>query len=159
MDHLYNEHHDGRSNIGDSSPAERIRHHSQPQLTLGCFDEDDSATDGKRKREISSPSCDSYPDGDSITTPARKTRRLVISDEAGVECFYLVRFKEMQQSACKIMGKAFVKFVEPKKQSHYPYSKGDIAAPPWWPDTKGNRSVRHKEPDHLLRPGELRYAL
>jgi hypothetical protein len=81
---------------------------------------------------------------------------LVIGDEAEVERFYFVRFKDMQQSSCKVMGKAFVKLVEPKKQTHHPYTKGDVKAPPWWPDTKGENSVRHKEPDHLLKPGRLR---
>jgi hypothetical protein len=71
-----------------------------------------------------------------------------------VEQFYNVRFKDMQQSSCKVMGKAFVKLVEPKKQTHHPYTKGDAKAPPWWPKSTGDNHVRHREPDHLLRPGE-----
>jgi hypothetical protein len=64
----------------------------------------------------------------------------------------------MQQSACKIIGKAFVKLIEPKKQTYYPYTKGNAQAPPWWPDTKGKGSVRHKEPDHLPKLGEFQYS-
>lgn len=78
---------------------------------------------------------------------------LTIGDDEQVEAFYLVRFKDMQQSACKVMGKAFVKLVEPKKQTHHPYTGGDSKAPPWWPNTTGENCVRHKEPDHLLKPG------
>jgi hypothetical protein len=80
----------------------------------------------------------------------------MIGDEAEVERFYTCRFKDMQQSSCKVMGKAFVKLVEPKKQTHHPYTKGDDRAPPWWPPTSGddNVKVRHKEPDHLLKPGK-----
>ena len=79
--------------------------------------------------------------------------RLLIGDEAEVERFYVASFKDMRQSSCKVISKAFVKFVEPKKQSH---TKGDTSAPPWWPDTRGDQPVRHKEPDHLLKPGKLR---
>tara|TARA_R110002060_G_scaffold23587_3_gene32033 strand:+ start:442 stop:981 length:540 start_codon:yes stop_codon:yes gene_type:complete len=77
-----------------------------------------------------------------------------IGNEAQVTEYYRVRFSNMQQSACKVMGKAFVKLVEPKKQTHHPYTKGDEKAPPWWPNTKGENCVRHKEPDHLLKPGK-----
>lgn len=59
----------------------------------------------------------------------------------------------MQQSACKVMGKAFVKLVEPRKQTHHPYTGGNDKAPSWWPPTIGEGAVRHKEPDHLLKPG------
>jgi hypothetical protein len=44
--------------------------------------------------------------------------------------------------------------VEPKKQTHHPYTKGDEQAPSWWPNTTGPNNVRHKEPDHLLKPGK-----
>ncbi len=88
-------------------------------------------------------------------TPSVQKQTLVIGNEAEVEKFYTQRFKDMQQSACKVMGKAFVKLVEPKKQTHHPYTKGNDKAPPWWPNTQGDNNVRHREPDHLLKPGKL----
>ena len=90
-----------------------------------------------------------------ILVPVQKAHQLRIGDSAKVEKFYACRFKDMHQLSCKVIGKAFVKLVEPKKQSHYPYTKGDSKAPPWWPPTTGddNVRVRHKEPDHLLKPG------
>lgn len=96
-----------------------------------------------------------------ITIPTQKTEPLVIGQSDKVEQYYVVRFKDMQQSACKVMGKAFVKLVEPKKQTHHPYTGGNAGAPPWWPPTTGENGVRHKEPDHLLKPGKslcLRYV-
>ncbi|PVH69813.1 hypothetical protein DL98DRAFT_391990, partial [Cadophora sp. DSE1049] len=78
---------------------------------------------------------------------------LSIGNEGEIEEYYLGRFKDMTQSACKIMGKAFVRLVEPKKRTLHPYTKGDERAPPWWPPTSGENSVRHKEPEHLLKPG------
>ncbi|KAI6715741.1 hypothetical protein JHW43_001688 [Diplocarpon mali] len=81
---------------------------------------------------------------------------LRIGDAAEVERYYTIRFKDMQQSACKVMGKAFVKLIEPKKQTHHPYTKGDDKCPPWWPNTKGEDHVRHREPDHLLKRERVR---
>ncbi|ESZ90784.1 hypothetical protein SBOR_8832 [Sclerotinia borealis F-4128] len=95
-------------------------------------------------------------DESSEDTPSsiveRKTMQLRIGDEDEVEKFYSCRFKDMQQFSCKVMGKAFVKLIEPRKQTHYPYTKGAEKSPPWWPPTFGEFSVRHREPDHLRKP-------
>lgn len=61
----------------------------------------------------------------------------------------------MQQTSCKLISKAFIKLIEPRKQTRFPYSKGNTTTPPWWPNTMGQHSVHHKEPDHLPRQGEL----
>ncbi len=82
-----------------------------------------------------------------------QTHDMEIGNDGQVYAYYFVRFKDMQQSACRIVGKAFVKLMEPKKQTHHPYTKGDKKAPPWWPNTTGDNCVRHKEPDHLRKPG------
>ncbi|KAI1006707.1 hypothetical protein K3495_g1511 [Podosphaera aphanis] len=87
--------------------------------------------------------------------PVTKTQPLTIGNDAEVERFYFIRFKDMQQSSCKVMGKAFVKLVEPKKQTHHPYTGGNSKAPLWWPPTEGENAVRHKEPDHLLKPERI----
>ncbi|KAF8858628.1 hypothetical protein BDZ45DRAFT_393465 [Acephala macrosclerotiorum] len=98
-------------------------------------------------------------DDTPVPIPVRKTQQLMIGDEHAVEKVYQTRFKDMQQSACRVMGKAFVKLIEPKKQKHYPYTKGDDKAPPWWPKTIGENRVRYKEPDHLLRPERIRLLI
>ncbi|RKF57683.1 putative ydr124wp-like protein [Golovinomyces cichoracearum] len=84
-----------------------------------------------------------------------KTQPLIIGNDADVDRFYFIRFKDMQQSSCKVMGKAFVKLVEPRKQTHHPYTGGNDKAPSWWPPTRGENAVRHKEPDHLLKPERI----
>ena len=80
-----------------------------------------------------------------------------ISDRPAIRAFYERCFKDFQQQGCKIFGKAWVKMMEPKKQSNHPYVKGNQTgkAPPWWPPTQGNKdeAVRHKEPDHLGKGG------
>ena len=93
-------------------------------------------------------------DDTPVPIPVKKSQTLRIGDTAEVEKFYFTRFKDMQQAACKVMGKAFVKLIEPKKQTHHPYTKGDDKKPPWWPITQGEHGVRHREPDHLLKPGK-----
>lgn len=85
--------------------------------------------------------------------PTRRFQDLLIGNTNEVEQFYFTRFKDMQQSSCKIMGKVFVKLLEPKKQTHYPYTKGAAQKPPWWPACTDSTGVPHREPDHLLKPG------
>lgn len=145
--------HRKQSSSGDSSSG-RSRRQLQRQSRSADSDEEDSGTSGKRKRPRPSLYQGRYVDNDNTPVPVQKTQQLVIGEEREVEQFYYGRFRDMQQSSCKIIGKAFVKLVEPKKQTHHPYTKGDIKAPPWWPDTKGENAVRHKEPDHLLKPGK-----
>lgn len=55
-------------------------------------------------------------------------------------------FDEFQQIPCKMIAKQWIKIIEPKKQSQYPYNGGDKFKPTWWP-----KEVRHKEPDHLKK--------
>lgn len=89
--------------------------------------------------------------------------QLRIGDEEAIWDFYEQRLKDCQQNACKLMAKAWIKIIEPKKQSSHPYTKGEETAPDWWPkpyfDRNGTkRAVRHKEPDHL-RKGERLHLL
>lgn len=90
-----------------------------------------------------------------MMTQNMRYRNLRISDTAEVTKFFEGRFREMQQASCKIIAKAFVKVVEPKKQTNHPYTGGAKRAPEWWPPlpTDNNLGVKHKEPDHLLKPG------
>ena len=84
-----------------------------------------------------------------------------LDDEKVLEAWYEDQFWHMQQIPCKIIAKAWIKAVHPKKQGKFPYNggkrakelkgtddfeykRGQIAKPDWWP-----RKVRHQEPDHL----------
>ncbi|CAK7227762.1 hypothetical protein SEUCBS140593_006685 [Sporothrix eucalyptigena] len=90
--------------------------------------------------------------------PVRVTRPtkipVQISDEQVIWNIYDQRFRGLQQTACKLIAKAWVKLVEPKKQSTHPYTGSDEKAPDWWPKPWGttrDEKVRHKEPDHLYK--------
>ncbi|KAI1376790.1 hypothetical protein F4677DRAFT_445112 [Hypoxylon crocopeplum] len=90
----------------------------------------------------------------AAASPTPSKRGITIGDDKAVWGFYEERFKSIQQSACKLIAKAWVKAVEPKKQSTHPYTGADEKAPDWWPKPWGpnkEHKVRHKEPDHLYK--------
>nr|CDI54426.1 conserved hypothetical protein [Melanopsichium pennsylvanicum 4] len=72
---------------------------------------------------------------------------ITLSTEAARTAFLELRFGQLQQSVCKTVAKAWIKIIEPKKQTRCPYNKGESGKPDWWPT-----GVRHKEPDHLMKP-------
>lgn len=72
---------------------------------------------------------------------------VTLATEAERTAFFQLRFGQMQQGMCKTVAKAWIKIIEPKKQTHCPYNKGEEGKPEWWP-----AGVRHKEPDHLMKP-------
>ncbi|MCJ1435110.1 hypothetical protein MMC27_004480 [Xylographa pallens] len=86
-----------------------------------------------------------------------------ISDSDALEKFYRTRFIQMQQIPCKVINKAWIKVVQPKKQARHPYNggkkaaaagepgNGDLTRPDWWP----REGCRHKEPDHIQKKERL----
>lgn len=121
-------------------------------------DEDGSTSARKRARYPDQYRQRSIDDA-AVPVPIQRTQQLRVGDDEEVEKLYAIRFKDMQQWSCKIMGKAFVKLVEPKKQTHHPYTKKEEGAPDWWPRGNGDNKVRHKEPDHLLKPGISQFII
>ncbi|KAM7202130.1 Protein of unknown function (DUF2841) domain containing protein [Naviculisporaceae sp. PSN 640] len=88
---------------------------------------------------------------ETMPPPAKKIP-LMIGNSDAVWQFYLDRFKGIQQNACKLIAKAWIKTVAPKKQSTHPYTGKNI--PSWWPKPWGKtqfEEVRHREPDHLKK--------
>lgn len=118
-----------------------------------------SETSGHRRRlRLPRENVDDWNfDGFSSKTPIetssfrRNIFQLKIADEQEVERFYVTRFEDLQITACTLIANTFIKVLEPKKFLFFPYSKGNISAPPWWPATK---SVRHREPPELLENGK-----
>jgi hypothetical protein len=70
-----------------------------------------------------------------------------LENAASRTAFLELRFSQLQQGMCKTVAKAWIKIIEPKKQTRCPYNKGEEGKPAWWPE-----GVRHKEPDHLMKP-------
>ena len=82
----------------------------------------------------------------STPSPPMHTLNLALT---AIDDYYVSRFAGLQQATCKLVVKAWIKVIEPKKQMKFPYNKGEDLRPAWWPE-----GVRHREPDHLSKTGE-----
>ncbi|EEH49732.2 uncharacterized protein PADG_05811 [Paracoccidioides brasiliensis Pb18] len=79
-----------------------------------------------------------------------------VGNEEEMLAFYSEFFKAFQQINCRQIAKAYIKFIEPRKQAKHPYNGGragpedtrdpEKTKPDWWPP-----GVIHKEPDHLKK--------
>lgn len=126
-----------------------------------AFGDDDHVGFGPRKRSRGHRRPMNDDDAPAVTVAATK-RALRIGDAKEVWDFYDLRFRNCQQTACKLIAKAWVKVVEPKKQTNHPYTGQDEKAPGWWPKPWGptkDEKVRHKEPDHLYKKGTFVHRL
>lgn len=87
-------------------------------------------------------------------TIIRKQRAIKAADEKVIMALYDHRLRGTTQAVCKLIAKAWIKMLEPKKQSTHPYTGELRTAPDWWPRRYGpteREQVRHREPDHLLK--------
>jgi hypothetical protein len=108
-----------------------------------------------------------YPDLQLLdTSPDAFPKRLTcdedspFQDPAAMVHAYERAFENLQQTNCRVLAKAYIKMLEPRKQVNYPYNgrrsvggrkvqfDPEVAKPPWWPPR-----VRHHEPDHLTKAG------
>ncbi|KAJ4202987.1 Hypothetical protein NCS54_01034000 [Fusarium falciforme] len=128
------------------------RNRLQDRRRLSNFDDWEAPTRPGRKRPRAR-----HPINDEEEMPmtvSTTLKGIKIGNSDDVWNFYEQRFKNCQQTACKLIAKAWVKAVEPKKQSTHPYTGSDEKAPDWWPKPWGptkEDKVRHKEPDHLYK--------
>lgn len=85
---------------------------------------------------------------------------LPFQDPGAMIRIYEKAFENLQQTNCRVLAKAYIKLLEPRKQVNHPYNgrksiggrtvqlNPDETKPSWWPSR-----VRHREPDHLLKVG------
>ena len=83
-----------------------------------------------------------------------------VAEETRLREWYIYMFNLMQQCTCKLIAKALIAKIHPKKSGSHPYNGGKLAKGPnlpkktlgsltkpvWWPP-----EVDHQEPDHLDR--------
>ncbi|KAJ5524660.1 hypothetical protein N7494_011310 [Penicillium frequentans] len=91
-----------------------------------------------------------------------------VGDVQKVMSYYEGALKHFQQLNCRMVAKAFIKFIEPRKQVRHPYNGGkpppgsapgatgdpEKTKPEWWPP-----GVMHKEPDHLRKEYRIELLL
>lgn len=114
---------------------------------------DTETTPGKKrrptvKRNVRRSGSSSGESGDVVLQEEVEYKGLDITNEDEVNTFFETRLRQMQQLVCKVVAKCWIKVIEPKKQSNFPYNRGEESKPSWWP-----ANARHKEPDHLMKPG------
>ncbi|QLL32004.1 hypothetical protein HG536_0C01720 [Torulaspora globosa] len=80
-----------------------------------------------------------------------ETINLPLEDLDSLERYLKNAFKHLRQVPCKSIVKAWIKVIEPRKKTKYPYIKGELTKPDWWP-----RNVQHREPDHLQKDDRMR---
>ncbi|KAJ5672659.1 hypothetical protein N7507_001786 [Penicillium longicatenatum] len=109
-----------------------------------------------------SDSDDFSPNASSDMVPIR------VGDVQKVMSYYEGALKHFQQLNCRMVAKAFIKFIEPRKQVRHPYNGGkpppgsapgatgdpEKTKPEWWPP-----GVMHKEPDHLRKEYRIELLL
>ncbi|RAL12298.1 DUF2841 domain-containing protein [Aspergillus homomorphus CBS 101889] len=98
-------------------------------------------------------------------TPGKviRTTALRLGDTDSLRQYYEKAFDQFQQLNCRVIAKALIKLVEPRKQVNYPYNgrrtsgsgsqkmDPELTKPGWWPD-----GVTHREPDHLFKRERIR---
>lgn len=142
--------------LAQTRPAYNHRYSASDRHQLPGADDADVDEMGHRFGRKRQRSEYPYDDDNDSSAPILARRGIRVCDHNALWKFYDQRFKSCQQSACKLIAKAWVKAVEPKKQSTHPYTGSDEKAPDWWPKpwgTSKEEKVRHKEPDHLYKRG------
>ncbi|EAU36686.1 predicted protein [Aspergillus terreus NIH2624] len=98
-----------------------------------------------------------------ISINCHQRTMLPVQDHGLLRRYYEKAFESLQQINCRILAKAYIKLVEPRKQVNYPYNGRKIiqgtsqqfdpefTKPAWWP-----AGVTHREPDHLLKAERIR---
>ena len=119
---------------------------------------------------------DSEDEIDELEGAETETHQMRIGD--AYLFYYEIAFRVINQLACKDIGKAWIKVGHPRKQTTHPYNGGKkygkygserskaeygyighFTRPDYWPSDEGwqdpkNNACRHKEPDHVKKPGQ-----
>lgn len=121
----------------------------------------------KRKATASAESSDEEDEEEGYSSHGSMQITLHIGNPDEVVHFLKMRFTQIQQLATKVIAKAWIKAICPKKQANFPYVDSNPRAdqsqkrrrprhdgppriPLFWPDID---LCRHKEPDHTRKTG------
>jgi hypothetical protein len=125
----------------------------------------------KRRAVASAESSDEEDEEEGWPSHGNMQITLHIGNPDEVVHFLKMRFTQIQQLATKVIAKAWIKAICPKKQANFPYVDSNPRAdqsqkrrrprhdgppriPLFWPDVD---LCRHKEPDHTRKTGAFVY--
>ncbi|KAJ5885876.1 hypothetical protein N7504_011712 [Penicillium tannophilum] len=109
------------------------------------------------------PQHQNKPHGKRTRISSNQEAFISITDKGFLRRYYEKIWENFQQTNCRVLAKAYIKLIEPRKQVTYPYNGRKITAgkthqldpnetkPPWWPT-----GVSHREPDHLPKAERIR---
>ncbi|KAJ5544497.1 hypothetical protein N7535_007104 [Penicillium sp. DV-2018c] len=101
--------------------------------------------------------------GQNLDLTSHQRVSISVTDSELLRLYYEKAFQNLQQTNCRVIAKAYIKLVEPRKQVNYPYNgrkivdgitrqlEPEATKPPWWPS-----GVSHREPDHLPKVERIR---
>ncbi|KAJ5379742.1 uncharacterized protein N7496_002170 [Penicillium cataractarum] len=117
----------------------------------------------QQQQQQPQPQTRQRPWNEEVSMRSNQKALISIRDKDFLHRYYEKVFQNLQQTNCRVLAKAYVKLVEPRKQVNYPYNGRKIVAgrtqqlepdetkPPWWPS-----GVSHREPDHLPKAERIR---
>lgn len=129
-----------------------------PPADVSLYEEDDNdSEDGASEDGASEDDASEDDDSENDDSKDESKKRVTylkrttveISDDKGINFFYHCRLVHIGQSALRRILKAWIKFIQPKKQANNPYIGKEDSKPAWWPIN----DCRHTEPDHLHSKG------
>lgn len=152
-----------RDSQSTAPPSKRRRSRAQLQASADDVDEDsDFVSDAEDELDGVIDS------GDACEMRGIEVSRLKIE-------YYPIALKMVGQLNCKDISKAWIKWCHPRKQTTHPYNggstkrdsricygyEGGFTVPSYWPSHVGwqkGEGCRHKEPDHIKKPGLAIYS-
>ncbi|KAI9789126.1 MAG: hypothetical protein M1816_006376 [Peltula sp. TS41687] len=147
LDHEHEREHERHANADDASdrPAD-VDHQTREEELASSLTEQDPQVKTESEPESR---FDLEPTSISLPSPT-VVEPLRLSDYGAVSRYYYHCFNVLQSAACKVIAKAWVKSIHPRKQTQNPYRGAARTKPAWWP-----ANVLHKEPDHLVKSGRI----
>lgn len=153
--------HSGRAVSGEQNA--RIPIEQSPHLQPAMWPQSTKSWSPRQEQEAESQSRKKHFGGRNLNLSSPQSASISVNEPGILRLYYEKVFQNLQQTNCRVIAKAYIKLVEPRKQVNYPYNgrktvdgrvqqlDPEATKPPWWPI-----GVCHREPDHLPKVGKIR---
>ncbi|KFY50549.1 hypothetical protein V495_00186 [Pseudogymnoascus sp. VKM F-4514 (FW-929)] len=74
-----------------------------------------------------------------LSNSSTHTKCIAIGDDVARQGVYWRCINVLRMDECRLLGKTWIRLLEPNKFSEYPYNGAMKAEPPWWPSTGPNK--------------------